>query len=487
MRKPALSIALLIALATPASAADEVKVKGYAEYNSNGALIVEGQVVRAFGNTKFKGDNIDSIGSIPLGYEVEAKGDRQSDGTIVAREIKAKPNGDSMFEGDVLDATNEIEQEWVRQGRMYEPTESGEGETIGRLLTRGSYVDRANRIMRRLTPPYVDFDRQVRVHVVETQEWNAAAMGNGAIWVYTGLMDSMTDDELSMVLGHEMAHYTHEHSRRQAKSGMWQGVAALGAILAGEVIGTDTSRTAAGIASMIGMTVWGSGYSRDLEDQADRVGLRYANEGGYNVAAGVSLWAKFREKYGEPDKVTNFFLGSHSRPSDRIRNIQEQIALNYPERAGEVESRVAVGGFDLPTPGPDRSPPESPPTTESNAWVEQVQAQLVEFATQLPADFVALDDAQYFELETRVTDTHEIRVRPGEFYVILGACDNDCTDIDLAIFNPKGESIATDYEPDDFPVLSFDTPKGGRWSLEVSIPACKAESCVYGFQVYRRR
>jgi hypothetical protein len=49
------------------------------------------------------------------------------------------------------------------------------------------------------------------------------------------------------------------------------------------------------------------------------------------VRQGPRLWAKFREKYGEQDKVTTFFVGSHSRPSDRIRNIERELALNYPD------------------------------------------------------------------------------------------------------------------------------------------------------------
>jgi Zn-dependent protease with chaperone function len=45
----------------------------------------------------------------------------------------------------------------------------------------------------------------LRAHVVDAREWNAAALGNGAVWVYTGLLDEMTDDELAIVLGHELA------------------------------------------------------------------------------------------------------------------------------------------------------------------------------------------------------------------------------------------------------------------------------------------
>jgi hypothetical protein len=60
------------------------------------------------------------------------------------------------------------------------------------------------------------------VRVVKTKDWNASAMANGAVWVYTGLMDAMDDDELSIVMGHELAHYSYEHIRRnQSRAGLW--------------------------------------------------------------------------------------------------------------------------------------------------------------------------------------------------------------------------------------------------------------------------
>ena len=74
-----------------------------------------------------------------------------------------------------------------------------------------------------------------------------------------------------------------------------------------------------------------SGYSREFEDQADRVGLRYVYEAGFDVSKGPGLWQKFKEKYGEEDKISNFFAGDHSRPTERIKNIQRQLKLNYPK------------------------------------------------------------------------------------------------------------------------------------------------------------
>ncbi len=303
-------------------------VSGYAEFRKPGILIVDGQRIRANGQTAFKGRDTGSLDAIPLGYEVDVKGVRLGDGSVLATSVSAKPNGVSLYENDVLKATNEIESAWVERGMMYEPHADGSATKIGEIYQSGPKVDRVRRIMDRLRPPYVGADR-LRVRVVETKEWNASAMGNGAIWVYTGLLDQMSDDEMSIVLGHELTHYTHEHSRRNAKRGMFTQLLGLGALAASTAIDNDAARTSAMLGSMLGMTAFTSAYSRDLEDQADRVGLRYAYEGGFDVTQGPVLWGKFKQKYGESDKISNFFVGSHSRPSDRIRNINRELALNY--------------------------------------------------------------------------------------------------------------------------------------------------------------
>lgn len=328
-----LLVLTLIAGAAPTAqntTAKTEKLNGYAEWRRGDIVIVDGQRVRVTPATKFKGKNIRSIDDIPLGYEINAKGVRLSDGVMQAVELEAKPNGQAFLEADVKQATDEIEQTWLRAGEMYEPKDDGGKEVIGKTVEEGPRADRVRSIMSRLRPPYVA-DNVLRVHVVETKEWNAAAMGNGAIWVYSGLIDEMTDDELAIVLGHELAHYTHEHSRRAAKSGVWTQIVAAGAVAAAEAIDNRKAREAVQLAALLGAVVRMSGYSRDQEDQADRVGLRYAYEGGFDVAEGPRLWDRFREKYGNGDKVTNFLFGGHSRPSDRIRNIRRELSINYSD------------------------------------------------------------------------------------------------------------------------------------------------------------
>jgi Zn-dependent protease with chaperone function len=317
--------AAVLALSVVAAGTAE-RLSGYAEYHKPGIVIVDGQRVRQAAGTKISGAR--TVEQIPLGYETEVTGTRAGDGSVVAASISARPNGTQAFEDDVLKATDQIESEWVGRGFMYEPQGGGQAKKVGDILKSGPDVDRVRHIMDRLRPSYIPASR-LRVHVVQTKEWNASAMGNGAIWVYTGILDEMTDDEMAIVLGHELAHFSHEHSRRSRKRGMWTSIVGLGAVVASSTLDNDGARIAAMSGSMLGMTAFSSGYSRDLEDQADRVGLRYAHEAGYDVRKGPVLWGKFRKKYGERDSVTNFFVGSHSRPSDRIRNIERELRTNY--------------------------------------------------------------------------------------------------------------------------------------------------------------
>ena len=229
MRRQACVLVVALAFGPPARAAEdkEEKVDGYLEWRQGDLLIADGQKVRVSPSTKFKGKaEARDVASIPLGYELKAKGLREDGGVLLAREIEAKPNGGALFESDVKTATDEAERRAVRAGRFLEG--DGPGATsAGRLYTEGPEVDRVRRIVDGLCPPYVDA-AGFRVYVIENREWNAFAMGNYSIYVFTGLLQDLDDDEVAIVLGHEMVHATHEHTRRQFKKQMWIQLAALG-------------------------------------------------------------------------------------------------------------------------------------------------------------------------------------------------------------------------------------------------------------------
>ena len=181
------------------------------------------------------------------------------------------------------------------------------------------------------------------VYVVENPEWNAMAMANYSIYTFSGLMKDLDDDELAIVLGHEIAHATHEHSRRQAKKSMIGGLAGTAASIGASFIDNDLARGATQQATAIGVGTFGNYYSRDYEDQADRVGLRYVYEAGYDYRKAPALWRKFAAKYGDGDKVTNFFFGDHSLSEKRAADLETEIRNNYADPAKDPPSLAAAG------------------------------------------------------------------------------------------------------------------------------------------------
>jgi Zn-dependent protease with chaperone function len=333
--------ALLLSLAPVAAApAAEEKVEGYAEFRAKGCYLVDAQRVCPGPNLRFKGEgDARDFASIPLGYEVTAKGARRGDGAIVARELEAKPNGEALFENVVKAATDESELKYRRAGRFYEEGDRGV-QNIGRIEEDGPRWERARRIVDSLLPPYLS-PEDVRVYVIENKEWNAFAMGNFAIYIFSGLLDDADDDEVAIVLGHELTHASHEHTRREVKRQMWIQLAAAGVLGAAGTIDDDTKRIILQLATSLTATAWSNGYGRGLEDQADRVGLRYSYEAGYDVTKGPRLWNRFAKKYGQPGKVVNFFFGDHSQSQARADKLEKELARNY--RDG-----VKPGGPTLP-------------------------------------------------------------------------------------------------------------------------------------------
>src|SRR4029453_2021858 len=101
---------------------------------------------------------------------------------------------------------------------------------------------------------------------------------------------------------YELAHYTHEHTRRSVKNETWRQLA----VLRGNAAVPTTSSRAApetiATAAKLSLLAWGTGYSRNLEDQADRVGLRYAHEGGFDVERAVAMWSRVGSRVVETDR-----------------------------------------------------------------------------------------------------------------------------------------------------------------------------------------
>ncbi len=321
----------------PLAAAGE-KLEGYAEWRVGGCLVVDAQRVCPAPGLRFKAhDEARSFGAIPLGYEVRAEGERAPDGAFVAHTVDARRNGEALFEDDLRHEFDALEELYRERGRVFDLDEHGRvTEDHGRLREHGREVRRVRRILDDLVPPYLD-PGDFRVYVVDNRDWNAMAAPNGALFVFSGLLEAMDDDELALIVGHELAHATHEHARRQAKKNMWIQLATAGAVAVADAkIDNGVARVATQLAALLGGLAWSNGYGRSLEDQADRVGLRYAHAAGYDVSKAPRVWRRFAERYGSLPGVVHFFVDEHSRSGERARKLERQIAWNYESAPGEA-------------------------------------------------------------------------------------------------------------------------------------------------------
>ena len=156
------------------------------------------------------------------------------------------------------------------------------------------------------------------VNLIGSKQINAFCMPGGKIAFYTGIIDQLklTDDEIAMIMGHEMAHALREHSREQlAKTQATNIGIRLGASLLG--LG-DLSTMAANLGGKL-LTLK---FSRNDEGEADLIGLEIAARAGYNPQASVTLWQKMGQASGDSGIG---FLSTHPAGPDRIRELERAL------------------------------------------------------------------------------------------------------------------------------------------------------------------
>ena len=139
--------------------------------------------------------------------------------------------------------------------------------------------------------------------------------------VYEGLMKLVSsDDELAVVLGHEVAHAVAKHSNERISQQMLTqyGAQILGQTLSqkSEIVQTIAG-TVYGVGAQYGVTL---PFSRKHETEADYMGLILMTMAGYNPDTAVSFWQKVSD--GSGGKVHEF-IGIQPSDARRINDIHK--------------------------------------------------------------------------------------------------------------------------------------------------------------------
>lgn len=80
----------------------------------------------------------------------------------------------------------------------------------------------------------------------------------------------------------------------------------------------------------------------------------------------------------------------------------------------------------------------------------------------------------------------ELELEAGREYLISGACDEDCDDLDLVLRAEEGDVLVQDDEVDDVPIITFTPAASGRYLLGVGMIDCETELCYFGYRVFEK-
>jgi predicted Zn-dependent protease len=194
-------------------------------------------------------------------------------------------------------------------------------------------VRRLRGIAQKIIPFTLEWNERARswqweVNLIGSTQINAFCMPGGKIAFYTGILQKLklTDDEVAMVMGHEIAHALREHARERMGKNAATGI---GASLLSQVLGLG----------QVGQTVTNYGaqlltleFSREDESEADLVGMELAARAGFDPRAGITLWQKMAEANSSAPPQ---WLSTHPSGSTRIADIEANLPKVMPlyERA----------------------------------------------------------------------------------------------------------------------------------------------------------
>jgi predicted Zn-dependent protease len=207
-----------------------------------------------------------------------------------------------------------------RSGHIYEDP----------LLT--GYV---NEVAQRLVPEDVKGKGiSFQIRVIKNPLLNAFTYPNGVIYVHTGILTKMENEaQLATLLGHEMTHATHRHTIHNFRN-IKQATAVLATIQVAAIpFGAygDIATLLGSIGAMAAVT----GYSRDLEREADRVGLDMLVKAGYDPEEAPRLFEHIKKDLEEQEIKEPFFFGSHPRIKERIDSYTKLLETSNAGEEGD--------------------------------------------------------------------------------------------------------------------------------------------------------
>jgi len=155
--------------------------------------------------------------------------------------------------------------------------------------------------------------------VLEDDTVNAVSLPGGYVYVNTGLLDKISnDDELACILAHEVGHIVARHSIKKLQAMQSYGILRL-------LVAVSPASGDIGTAADVAFTQFLLGYSREDELLADQLGARYARLAGYDPQGMITFLEKLQDMHRRMPPTERSYYKTHPYVPDRIRVVKQEL------------------------------------------------------------------------------------------------------------------------------------------------------------------
>ena len=170
--------------------------------------------------------------------------------------------------------------------------------------------------------------------IADYREINAFALPGGPVWVNRGGVQAAgTESQLAAIIAHEIAHISQRHAAAQLSSEM---VTNLGLSLFGALLGNAGGAAAANIAARYVASGAFLKFSRDDEQEADRVGVGIMRRAGWDPHGMIELMESIREQEKRDPSSVEIFFSNHPSTKERLALLAGMVPSR---RSGTRDSR----------------------------------------------------------------------------------------------------------------------------------------------------
>lgn len=253
--------------------------------------------------------------------------------------------------GGCANASFTIEDEKKLGKEFYEKIEkSGVLSDNARV---NEYISRLGNHLVSIMPKSSPFE--YRFSVIKSSAINAFATPGGYVYVNSGLINLVENEgELAGVLSHEIGHVYARHVANIIEKSQKINIASLAAILAGAFLGGGGELTAAMASfSMATAATLNLKYSREHEEEADRLGILFLTKAGYDGKAMLDFLKTMSQYEYYSSSVPSYFL-THPGTDMRIRYLDALLQTKYGSGGSQglfrqlkrVQTILALAGKD---------------------------------------------------------------------------------------------------------------------------------------------